>query len=45
MGLLDALWDDTVAGPQPENGLGKLRKHKTFSARTPSAKGMINFFL
>lgn len=26
MGLLDKLWDDTVAGPRPENGLGKLRK-------------------
>ncbi|PIA44366.1 hypothetical protein AQUCO_01700159v1 [Aquilegia coerulea] len=31
MGLLDQLWDDTVAGPQPENGLGKLRKHPTFT--------------
>lgn len=27
MGLLDKLWDDVVAGPQPEKGLGKLR-HK-----------------
>jgi hypothetical protein len=26
MGLLDKLWDDTLAGPRPENGLGKLRK-------------------
>ncbi|KAJ4967964.1 hypothetical protein NE237_014665 [Protea cynaroides] len=26
MGLLDKLWDDTVAGPRPDNGLGKLRK-------------------
>ncbi|CAJ2631681.1 unnamed protein product [Trifolium pratense] len=25
MGLLDQLWDDTVAGPRPENGLGKLQ--------------------
>lgn len=27
MGLLDKLWDDVVAGPQPTKGLGKLR-HK-----------------
>ncbi|KAF2607589.1 hypothetical protein F2Q68_00043744 [Brassica cretica] len=27
MGFLHKLWDDTVAGPAPENGLGKLRKH------------------
>ncbi|KAK4273426.1 hypothetical protein QN277_021832 [Acacia crassicarpa] len=38
MGLLDQLWDDTVAGPQPENGLGRLRKHKTFSVRAGSGK-------
>ncbi|KAH7352480.1 hypothetical protein KP509_19G048000 [Ceratopteris richardii] len=25
MGLLDKLWDDVVAGPQPEKGLGRLR--------------------
>ncbi|XP_013620704.1 dormancy-associated protein homolog 3-like isoform X1 [Brassica napus] len=37
MGLLDHLWDDTVAGPLPENGLGKLRKHHTFSFRPSSA--------
>ncbi|NP_001287926.1 Dormancy-associated protein homolog 3-like [Cicer arietinum] len=30
MDLLDHLWDDTVAGPRPENGLVKLRKHPTF---------------
>ncbi|KAJ7546599.1 hypothetical protein O6H91_08G049400 [Diphasiastrum complanatum] len=28
MGLLDKLWDDVVAGPQPEKGLGRLRKEK-----------------
>ncbi|XP_015875074.3 dormancy-associated protein homolog 3 isoform X2 [Ziziphus jujuba] len=39
MGLLDQLWDDTVAGPRPENGLGKLRKHSTFSFRSGSGKG------
>nr|ABQ44282.1 auxin-repressed protein [Sesbania drummondii] len=26
MVLLEKLWDDIVAGPQPERGLGKLRK-------------------
>ncbi|KAG2297536.1 hypothetical protein Bca52824_044205 [Brassica carinata] len=36
MGLLDHLWDDTVAGPRPENGLGKLRRHHTFSFRPSS---------
>ncbi|GMY21757.1 dormancy-associated protein homolog 3 isoform X1 [Fagus crenata] len=40
MGLLDQLWDDTVAGPRPENGLGKLRKHSTFSFRSGSGKVM-----
>lgn len=39
MGLLDHLWDDTVAGPRPENGLGKLRKHHTFSFRPSSGNG------
>ncbi|KAF7817930.1 dormancy-associated protein-like protein 3 isoform X1 [Senna tora] len=38
MGLLDQLWDDTVAGPRPENGLGKLRKHHTFNVRSSSGK-------
>ncbi|CAA7406059.1 unnamed protein product [Spirodela intermedia] len=32
MGLLDKLWDDTVAGPRPESGLGKLRKYSNFVA-------------
>lgn len=31
MGLLDKLWDDTVAGPQPDNGLGKLRRSATIN--------------
>ncbi|MED6221348.1 hypothetical protein PIB30_053603 [Stylosanthes scabra] len=39
MGLLDHLWDDTVAGPPPDNGLGKLRKHHTFAFRSASATG------
>ncbi|GER55270.1 dormancy/auxin associated family protein [Striga asiatica] len=38
MGLLDQLWDDTVAGPRPDTGLGKLRKHSTFSFRPNSGK-------
>nr|GLL35079.1 dormancy-associated protein homolog 4-like [Ipomoea trifida] len=33
MGFLDKLWDETVAGPAPEFGLGKLRKYKTFNGR------------
>ncbi|KAA0048032.1 dormancy-associated protein-like protein 3 isoform X1 [Cucumis melo var. makuwa] len=36
MGLLEQLWDDTVAGPRPESGLGKLRKHSTSSGRPSS---------
>ncbi|KAF8365180.1 hypothetical protein HHK36_032801 [Tetracentron sinense] len=36
MGFLDKLWDDTLAGPTPETGLGKLRKYESFSAtRSP----------
>ncbi|XAR52647.1 hypothetical protein NMG60_11020821 [Bertholletia excelsa] len=38
MSLLDKLWDDTVAGPRPETGLGKLRKHPTFTSRPSSGK-------
>eukprot|EP00249_Psilotum_nudum_P005900 c19309_g1_i1 orf=143-610(+) len=26
MGLLDKLWDDVVAGPAPDRGLGRLRR-------------------
>ncbi|XP_058078981.1 dormancy-associated protein homolog 3-like [Magnolia sinica] len=32
MGLLDKLWDDTVAGPRPDSGLSKLRKYSSMSA-------------
>ncbi|KAK3418650.1 hypothetical protein EUGRSUZ_H04561 [Eucalyptus grandis] len=39
MGLLDQLWDDIVAGPRPESGLGRLRKFSTFSSRSSSGKG------
>ncbi|KAK6159870.1 hypothetical protein DH2020_003251 [Rehmannia glutinosa] len=38
MGLLDQLWDDTLAGPRPDSGLGKLRKYNTFSFRSNSVK-------
>ncbi|KAG5549106.1 hypothetical protein RHGRI_014470 [Rhododendron griersonianum] len=38
MSLLDKLWDDTVAGPRPESGLGKLRKHPTFGFRSNPGK-------
>ncbi|KAF3339342.1 auxin-repressed protein-like protein [Carex littledalei] len=31
MSLLDHLWDETVAGPTPDSGLGKLRKHSSFN--------------
>lgn len=41
MGLLDQLWDDTVAGPQPDCGLGKLRKYSTFNSRPNSRKGTL----
>ncbi|GAB4855600.1 hypothetical protein Ancab_024221 [Ancistrocladus abbreviatus] len=40
MGLLEKLWDDTVAGPRPENGLGKLRKYDTFNFRQSSGKDL-----
>ncbi|XP_058745463.1 dormancy-associated protein homolog 4 isoform X2 [Vicia villosa] len=32
MGFLDKLWDETLAGPLPDSGLGKLRKYNSFSA-------------
>ncbi|XP_073022996.1 dormancy-associated protein homolog 4-like [Primulina eburnea] len=31
MGFLHKLWDETLAGPTPESGLGKLRKYNSFS--------------
>lgn len=37
MGLLHKLWDETLAGPAPESGLGKLRKYNSFSARSTAA--------
>ncbi|KAK9069672.1 hypothetical protein SSX86_011576 [Deinandra increscens subsp. villosa] len=42
MSLLDQLWDETIAGPPPDKGLGKLRKHPTFSFRSSdSGKGTL----
>ncbi|XP_034930221.1 dormancy-associated protein homolog 3 isoform X4 [Populus alba] len=38
MSLLDHLWDDTVAGPLPDNGLGKLRKKPSYGLRPNSGK-------
>ncbi|GFY97209.1 dormancy/auxin associated family protein [Actinidia rufa] len=36
MGFLHKLWDETLAGPAPDFGLGKLRKYDSFSAvRSP----------
>ncbi|PKA57691.1 Auxin-repressed 12.5 kDa protein [Apostasia shenzhenica] len=38
MGLLEKLWDDTVAGPRPETGLGRLRRPASFSFRLNPCK-------
>lgn len=37
MGFLHKLWDDTLAGPTPESGLGKLRKYNSFAGRSSSS--------
>jgi len=37
MGFLHKLWDETLAGPAPDAGLGKLRKYNSFSATRSSA--------
>ncbi|KAF5732095.1 putative Dormancy/auxin associated family protein [Tripterygium wilfordii] len=34
MGFLHKLWDETLAGPAPETGLGKLRKYDSFTTST-----------
>ncbi|PWA78921.1 hypothetical protein CTI12_AA212010 [Artemisia annua] len=34
MSLLNKFWDDTIAGPPPEKGLGKLRKQSNLSFRS-----------
>ncbi|XP_020228382.1 dormancy-associated protein homolog 4 isoform X2 [Cajanus cajan] len=38
MGFLDKLWDETLAGPTPETGLGKLRKYNSFPAGGAAAR-------
>ena len=41
MGFLHKLWDETLAGPTPETGLGKLRKYNSFGGgayRSPVAE-------
>ncbi|GAA0157010.1 hypothetical protein LIER_14369 [Lithospermum erythrorhizon] len=38
MVLLDHVWDDVIAGPQPERGLGKLRKE--LSTKPLNIKGL-----
>ncbi|KAG8388439.1 hypothetical protein BUALT_Bualt02G0126000 [Buddleja alternifolia] len=37
MGFLDKLWDETLAGPAPDSGLGRLRKYNSFSATRSAA--------
>ncbi|KAF3793406.1 Auxin-repressed 12 protein [Nymphaea thermarum] len=39
MVLLEKLWDDVVAGPQPDHGLGKLRKLTTKAFGSRDAEG------
>ncbi|AET01849.1 dormancy-associated protein homolog 4 isoform X1 [Medicago truncatula] len=38
MGFLEKLWDETLAGPTPETGLGKLRKYNSFSAASSGVR-------
>lgn len=42
MVLLDKLWDDVVAGPSPDRGLGKLRKITTKPSPL-TIKGVFSF--
>ncbi|XWS20023.1 hypothetical protein CRYUN_Cryun31cG0065900 [Craigia yunnanensis] len=42
MGLLNKLWDETLAGPMPETGLGKLRKYDSFSATRSSPAPVVD---
>ncbi|KAJ4703515.1 Auxin-repressed protein [Melia azedarach] len=37
--LLEKLWDDVVAGPQPDRGLGKLRKITTTPLNVKDGEG------
>ncbi|GAA0173534.1 hypothetical protein LIER_27127 [Lithospermum erythrorhizon] len=40
MGFLERIWDETIAGPTPDSGLGKLRKYNSFSASSSKASSM-----
>ncbi|KAL5755490.1 hypothetical protein ACOSQ2_020236 [Xanthoceras sorbifolium] len=42
MGFLHKLWDETLAGPAPESGLGKLRKYDSFPATRSSSSPPVN---
>ncbi|KAJ0561249.1 putative dormancy/auxin associated protein [Helianthus annuus] len=44
MSLLDQLWDETLAGPRPDKGLGKLRKQSTFTFRSSDSSKGTQFF-
>lgn len=45
MSLLNKLWDDTIAGPPPEKGLGKLRKQTNLSFRSLNSEKGTKFNL
>ncbi|KAL9235516.1 hypothetical protein vseg_010267 [Gypsophila vaccaria] len=42
MGFLDKLWDETLAGPAPETGLGRFRKYNSLSAVRSPNHPMVN---
>ncbi|XWS12194.1 hypothetical protein CRYUN_Cryun37aG0069100 [Craigia yunnanensis] len=42
MGFLHKLWDETLAGPMPETGLGKLRKYDSFTATRSSPDPVVD---
>nr|ABK22370.1 unknown [Picea sitchensis] len=35
--MLDKIWDDTLGGPQPDSGLGRLRMNSSFNSTHGSA--------
>ena len=47
MVLLEKLWDDVLAGPQPDRGLGKLRKltTKPLTVKTGDICFLISIFI
>ncbi|XP_044495274.1 dormancy-associated protein homolog 4-like isoform X2 [Mangifera indica] len=42
MGFLHKIWDETLAGPAPETGLGKLRKYHSFSGTRSQLSPAVN---